>query len=234
MDLARGLYEKGRSIPSFAARGGLNLMEDKTARYVRFELIAVRPDKLILTLFDPLGRPALKAVSDGAVLTAMDYGEMVAAVGASTPENVSRVLPVGLGLDALVSVLSDSLILRPDQASASYDSDGAPTALLLATAEPEGMTSWSLNLTQGPDGPVVSGLTIKAQPHRPALSVTYGSFKTVEVDGGEPRSFPHLVDATLADGRKLTVRYDEVRLGAEIPPEVFEIAVPESYEIREL
>lgn len=164
----------------------------------------------------------------------MDYGESLAAVGASTPENVRRVLPVGLSLDTLLSILSDALILRPDLAAASQNSDGAFTALLLSTKEKEGVTTWSVSLAEGPGGPRVTGFEIKAQPHRPALSVSYGTFKSVEVDGSGARDFPHLVEATLADGRSLAVRYEEVRLGMEIPPELFEIAVPEGFDVTEL
>ena len=83
---------------------------------------------------------------------------------------------------------------------------------------------------------MVTGVSIKAQAGRPSLDVTYGTFKSVAVDGSEPltRQFPHLVDAALGDGRRLTVRYEEVRLGVAIPLELFEAPVPEGFRVDSL
>jgi hypothetical protein len=85
-------------------------------------------------------------------------------------------------------------------------------------------------LAPGEGAPKITAISAKAQPGFPALSVAYGTFKPVdEEDQGISREFPHLVEAVLGDGRKLTVRYDEVRLGAPIPTEVFETAAPEGF-----
>jgi outer membrane lipoprotein-sorting protein len=238
LELARALWERGREIPTFAARGSLNLTEGNTTRFVRFELLTVRPDKLVLTLLDPLGRPALKAVSDGLKLVALDYGGRLAAVGAATETNIRRVLPVGLSPETLLAILSDALILRPDRAAAGYSADGAVVSLLLSTFDQTGETVWSVSLQEGPEGPLVSGLSVKAQGGRPALSVTYGTFKSLPVEGLDPprppRSFPHLVEAQTGDGRRLTVRYDEVRLGATLPAEVFLTEIPEGFAVESI
>jgi outer membrane lipoprotein-sorting protein len=235
LDLARSLKDLDDRAPSFAVRGGLTLVDGGTTRFFRFELLAVRPAKLALTILDPLGRPAMRALSDGQSLTVLDILDQVAAVGAAGSGSLGRVLPVGLGQEALLAILSQSLLLRPDQASAGQDSSGQITSLLISTLDASGEATWSVALAPSQAGglPRVAGQSVKGQALLPDLSVSYGTFKPVAVESlGQSREFPHLVEASLGDGRRLTVRYDEVRLGLDLPDSYFQAQIPEGFSIR--
>jgi hypothetical protein len=235
-DLARSLYEAGRQSPSLAARGGLTLTEGNSPRVVRFELLISGSGRWSLTILDPLGRPALKAVSDGLSIAALYYQARVAAVGLSAPDALDRIIPLGLGQDALLAVLSAAPPLRPDQAAAGRGRGGEMTSLLVSTLGPSGEISWTMSLGQGPGEPRLAGFAVKGQPGLADLQVAYGSFRSVPAEGpGQaPREFPHQVDAVLGDGRRLAIRYDEVRLGAAIPPELFEVAVPDGFQVESI
>jgi hypothetical protein len=224
MELAADLRQRALAVPTMAARGGLTMVEEGATRFVRFELLADRRGALSLTILDPLGRPALRTVSDGRAVLALDYRSRAALVGPATEENIRRLLPLGLSVDIVLAALADAPILEPARAAF-----GRPGSISVASPGPAGEISWTMTIRDSPEGPLLAAQALRsgATPFETA----YGTFKpvAVEIPGQAERPFPHLVDVALGDGRRLTFRYDEVRLGVELPAGLFETDVPEGF-----
>jgi hypothetical protein len=83
------------------------------------ELIAAgKPDRLRIDTLDFFGNPVAKLATSGGRFTLYDARERVVYRGAATPRNLSRLVPLPLPADALVTILCGSAPLI----------DGRPTA----------------------------------------------------------------------------------------------------------
>jgi hypothetical protein len=238
MAMAAGLYQRGESLRTLAARGGADYRVDSKRHYFKFELAAQKPGQILFTALDPAGRPAFRLASDGVTITCIVYGEKQYAVGPATAENLGRFLPLGLAPDELAALLSGSQV-RPVSAGARLNGDS--TELVI---QPEGGGSDSLwrvrlagGLEQDPAATVVQSATF-GPARRPELSVKYLSVRPVPREdlAGRPEPFPGAVEAEWSDGQKqsLRVTYDQVRLGPALTESMFSLARPDGFELIEL
>ncbi len=238
MLMAAGLYQRGESLRSLAARGGAGYTSGSARHYFKFELAALKPGRILFTALDPAGRPAFKLASDGETITCLIYGDRQYAVGPATAENFSRFLPLGLDPDQLVALMSGAQV-RPVSAGARVS--GESTELVV---QPEGGGDdrlWRLTLAGGleqdPAGAVIRSATF-GPPRRPELSIRYLSVIQVPREDLDNRlePFPRSVEADWTEGKdqSLRVTYDEVRLGLELPESMFSLRRPDGFELIEM
>ena len=81
MEAALRLASLGQDVSTMAVRGAIDYSSGTTKHYFRFELISQRPASFHFTIIDPLGRPAVRIVSDGQRALALEYGPATATVG---------------------------------------------------------------------------------------------------------------------------------------------------------
>lgn len=240
MAMAAGLYQRGESLRTMAARGGVSYTTGSKRHYFKFEVVAMKPGRLMFTALDPAGRPAFRLASDGELITCIVYGEKQYAIGPATAENFERFLPLGITPDQLIALMSGSQV-RPMTAGAKQS--GANTELIV---QPAGRPAddrhlWRLRLAGGleqdPAATVVQAATF-GPARQPELSIKYLSVKDVAREdlGGRQEPFPHSVEVDWTDQKKqsLRVTYDEVRLGLELPDTAFSLQRPDGFELIQL
>ena len=240
MAMAAGLYQRGESLQTMAARGGAGYTSGSKRHYFKFETVTMKPGRIMFTALDPAGRPAFRLASDGQLITCILYGEKQYAVGPATAENFGRFLPLGITPDQLISLMTGSQV-RP--ASAGARESGSSTELIV---QPAGRPAddrhlWRLSLIGGlgqdPASTVIQSASF-GPPRRPELSIKYLSVKNVvrEDLGGRQEPFPHSVEVDWTDQNKqsLRVTYDEVRLGLTLPDTTFSLQRPDGFELIEL
>ncbi|MDR3038428.1 MAG: hypothetical protein LBV21_03930, partial [Candidatus Adiutrix sp.] len=106
LDLARGLYERGESLKTLAARGGADYSAAGRRNFFRFEALVMKPGRLLFTAFDPAGRPAFRLAIAAGRLTGLLYEARQYVTGPATAENFARFLPPALSPDRLPDLLS--------------------------------------------------------------------------------------------------------------------------------
>ena len=240
MAMAAGLYQRGESLQTMAARGGAGYTSGSKRHYFKFETVTMKPGRIMFTALDPAGRPAFRLASDGQMITCILYGEKQYAIGPATAENFGRFLPLGITPDQLISLMTGSQV-RP--ASAGAKESGSSTELIV---QPAGRPAddrhlWRLSLVGGlqqdPAATVIQSASF-GPPRRPELSIKYLSVKNVAREdlGGRQEPFPHSVEVDWTDQNKqsLRVTYDEVRLGLTLTDTTFSLQRPDGFELIEL
>lgn len=240
MALAAGLYERGESLATLAARGGASYTAEGRRNYFRFEALVMKPGRLLFTALDPTGRPAFRLASDGRQLTGILYGSRQYAVGPATAENFGRFIPLGLSPDQLIALMSGTQV-RPASAGASQSGQSTELTILPAGRPDDDQNVWRLRLTgpleQDPARAVVESAAF-GPARNPAIAIKYMSVKDVprEDQGGRPEPFPHTVEIewTDRDRQSLRVSYDEVRLGVPLDMGAFVLPRPDGFELVQL
>jgi hypothetical protein len=238
MDLAVRHRGREAAIGSLAARGAIT-WTDGQDRFFRFELIRRPPGTLLLTILDPMGRPAVRMASDGLVFTGLDYRSAQAFAGNADPARLSQVLPFDLGIDSerLLALLVGALPVTPVQAAAAPGPDGRPARILVVSPGPSGTQSLTADVGYDTAGrSCLTRIAVAAAAGNPAFEVRYGGFRDEPVMGPDGREsnggpFPHVIDLLLDRGRRLSVRYDEVRLGVPIPESTFRLEIPSGFSL---
>jgi outer membrane lipoprotein-sorting protein len=100
------LYTQAENLQSLAARGGVSYSDGQNRRYFKFELAAQKPDKILFTALDPAGLPAFRLASDGREISGILYGAREFFIGPASAENFARFLPLGLGPEPLLQLIS--------------------------------------------------------------------------------------------------------------------------------
>ena len=242
MNLAMGIYERGESLRSLAARGGASYTVGQRRHYFKFEALVIKPGWLLFTAFDPAGRPAFKLASDGSQLSGIIYGANQYVMGPATAENFGRFIPLGLSPDQLIALMSGSQV-RP--VSAGAKESGSTTELTVVPAGRSGGDNelWRIRVAGalGQDPAAAEIQSAAFGPARnPEISIRYPSLRQVTREdlGGRPEPFPASVevDWTGDDGKKQTLRvtYDEVRLGLALDESLFRLERPQGFELVQL
>ncbi|MDR2724951.1 MAG: hypothetical protein LBC90_02565 [Candidatus Adiutrix sp.] len=238
MDLARGLYQRSESLRTLAARGAVSHEDGRRRTFFRFEVLILKPDRLLFTAFDPAGRPAFRLASAEGRLTGLFYGARQYFTGAATDENFARLLPIKMAQEQLVALLCGSTV-RPAAAGARAVGE-RNTELIITPAETsEGESDvWRLKLSGGldqdPERAVI--LTAARGPaRRPDLTLRYLTVQDVprENEPGLMMPFPTSMEAEWAK-QFLRLTYDEVSLGPKLDPGLFTLAPPEGFEVVSL
>lgn len=242
MDLAMGIYERGESLRSLAARGGASYTVDQKRHYFKFEALVIKPGWLLFTAFDPAGRPAFKLASDGSQLSGLIYGSNQYVIGPATASNFSRFIPLGLSPDQLIALMSGSQV-RP--ASAGAKESDKTTELMIVPTNPSGGDNdlWRIRvagaLRQNPATAEIRSASF-GPARKPKISIRYPSLRQISREdlGKQMEPFPASVevDWTGEDGKNqnLRVTYDEVRLGLTLDESLFRLDRPDGFELMQL
>jgi hypothetical protein len=227
MDLARALRDQG--VSTMATRGSVEYSANNSNHYFRFELLSQQPDRFLFTILDPLGRPAVKIVSDGRQFMALEFGPRTATFGGADSGVLTSYLPLGLTAGDFIQLLSGALIPEPERASLSGRADGDAALTVIPGGAWTGST-WRLSLSSGENGPRINAFSVNFDKE-PPISAVYGhhSPQTIE-DQGRVVDFPDRLDLKWGQNKSLLVRHDEVRLGFPAqPPSLFAIAAPDGF-----
>jgi hypothetical protein len=236
MDLAHGLYMRGENLRTLAARGAVSHEADRRRTFFRFEALALKPDRLLFTAFDPAGRPAFRLAAAEGRLTSLNYGTRQYFAGPATAENLTRLLPLNLTLEQLVALLCGSTA-KP--AAAGARSTGENTEIILIPAEtPEDENEvWRLKLAGGLDQDPRRAVILTAahgSAGRPNLTLRYLTVQELpkEDEPGVLTPFPVSVEAEWTKPKQfLRLTYDEVSLGPKLDPNLFVLKPPEGFEV---
>ncbi|UQZ88482.1 hypothetical protein C4J81_04390 [Deltaproteobacteria bacterium Smac51] len=240
MNLASGLYERGQSLTTLAARGGATYTSGNKRHYFKFEIAAMKPDRVLLTAFDPVGRPAFRLATDGLNMTGVMYGSNQYVSGPATAENFSRFIPLGIEPDQLVALMTGAQV-RP--AAAGATELGGSTELLVVPygAEDDGRSLWRIKVAGGVNQDPFSAVVESAAfgpARRPEIAIRYGAVKNVSREdlGGRQEPFPHSVEVqwTESGQKALRVTYEEVRLGVPVGGDLFSLSRPNNFELVNL
>jgi hypothetical protein len=228
IELAVSLTRAGMDVSTLAARGSLEYKASGSNHFFRFELISQRPSNFHFTIIDPLGRPAVRVISDGDRLMALEYGPAKATIGDAGSNALGSMMPVGFSPSDFISLLAASLIPLPADAELAPASDGKTRLRVTPGGNWEG-SQWLVNVSQGPNGPRLDGFTATIEDEPPIVA-SYGQFEpqTVE-DIGKTVDFPNRLDLGWGRDQSVLVRYEEVRLGFPAQPELFSTEVPKGF-----
>jgi hypothetical protein len=231
MELARLLFEEKSNLKTFAARGSVNYINGNSKHFFRFECLLRRSGGLVFTVFDPLGRPAMKVISDGTVFSALDYRSQVAMVGQATSDNLRRVLPVNIQTDDLTSVLTNSLLPNPSAAAVSRLKKGQISALEIVEQHDQGLV-WLVSIDNRPAGPVITSQEL-GRPSDDNFKVFYSHFESLPIKGSS-RDFPLTINVALDGERRFDVRYEQVILEPSLSDKLFDTNVPVGFMARDI
>ncbi|MDR0620552.1 MAG: hypothetical protein LBJ61_01535 [Deltaproteobacteria bacterium] len=228
MALATELARSAREVSSLAVRGSFDYSAGNSKHFFRFELIAQRPNSFHFTINDPLGRPAIRIISDGTRAIALEYGPAKASVGESQSLSLGAFMPTSFSSADFISLMAGTLIPDPAEAEIAAK-DLERTTLRLSPAGHWAGTAWLLNVSQGELGPKLDGFTAHVGEEQPIV-VSYGQFTAQTVEDLEKTvEFPNRLDLSWGRDQKALVRYEEIRLGFPPPAEIFLTTVPKGF-----
>jgi outer membrane biogenesis lipoprotein LolB len=187
---------------------------------------AERPDRLRLDALDFFGNPAAVLVADGGRFALLDLREGVFYRGASSPENLARLLPLAIPARELVLLLCGAAPLVAGRPVGISPGDG----VLRLTLEGDGV---SQRLDVGA-GAAVQGSRIaplSGQPPPPGrYDVSFGRFREA---GGRPFPFEVRLDAPEARVH-LRLIWKELEANGVLPEDGFTLAPPPGARVVDL
>ena len=237
MDLARELYLRGESLRALAVRGSISHEVGGRRQFFRFEALALKPDRLLFTAFDPAGRPAFRLAAADGRLDGLIYGARRHFTGPATAENLARFLPLDLTLEQLLALLSGATV-RPEAAGARALGDN--TELIIVPAEADEKETWRLRLAGGLEQDPRQAVILAAArgpAGRPNLSLRYPAVRNLPREDipGALEPFPASVEAQWPrEKQSLRLAYDEISLGLELDRGLFVLTPPADFETAPL
>ena len=243
LPLAQGLYQRGESLKSFAARGRVNYYKDKQRHFFRFEFISKTADKMLFTAFDPAGRPAFKMLIKDGQLSGVIYHDRKFVQGPATRENLNIFIPVNLPPQDLLALMTGAqvkpeaasgrikgadseLIVKPDQEQSAYGQNQEQDAV------------WKISLKgsleQNPQMAVIKKAEFGQPRRQPQISLNYEQVENMSREDlpGQPlEPFPKKVSAQWQKGENLEINYEELRLGGQFGNEAFSLSPPAGFEV---
>lgn len=250
-EMAQALYERGQTLPSFAARGDATYIQGQDRKFFRFELITAKPDKILFTVFGPAGKPAFKLASDGTTMSYIAYGEKAYITGKASPENFRRIMPFDFSLQELIALASGAQV-EPTWATMAMASTkkntktgqggaiSSTTLFVRPSVSPDGNDYyWQIRLSGDAAALKPDQLKVESSkygpPRRPKIEISYNSIKdlTREDNPGQTEPFPFTINGKwqLESSREALLRYEEVRLGLKLDEKMFKLEKPASYDL---
>ena len=183
---------------------------------------AERPDRLHVEALDFFGNPAAILVAAGGRLAIYDARARTFYVGAATPENVARMVPLPLSPERLVAILCGTPVL-----------DGAPAA----AAPGRGYVSLELrdgpratSLRVGPRAAIVRAAFRGGGPALPDHEVRYGAFLDLD-----RTRFPAELAVSSADPAvRLELAWNEPDLATPLDAALFRMEPPSGARVVDL
>jgi hypothetical protein len=188
-------------------------------------LAAEKPDRIHLEALDFFGNPALVLVADGGRFVLYDARAKVVWRGAATPRNLSRLLPLALSPEELVTILCGSAPILPRGAPARAEPGRGIVTLVLEATEVEQA------LAVGPRAVVEASRTRAADggevPGAADLRLSY--------DDADHPGFPSEVKvAVQRRGVELELAWREVELNGALDGALFALAPPRGARVVDL
>jgi outer membrane lipoprotein-sorting protein len=190
------------------------------------ELVAERPGRLRVEVYDFFGNVLAVLAVDGGRLALYDARARTFARGAATPTNLARLLPVALSPAELVTLLCGSAPLIDGQPVSAEPGDGRVLLTLQAGDRRQllevgagAVLLGSRQIRAGADGETPDGLEARFSDHRPR--------------GGQPT--PTEVIARLpASGVGLSLRWRELEVNQPVDPSLFGLSPPAGARVVDL
>ncbi len=104
--LIKRLSARERALKNFWAKGETMIKSPRERASADGSLMGLYPDALRLELIDPVGRPRMTFTSDGKQIGLLVHSEAKFYIGPATARNLSRILPLGLGIREMLVLLS--------------------------------------------------------------------------------------------------------------------------------
>lgn len=105
-NLIKRLTARERGVKNFWAKGETLIKRSREEASADGSLMGLYPDALRLELIDPVGRPRMTFTSDGKQIGLLVHSEAKFYIGPATVRNLSRILPLGLGIREVLVLLS--------------------------------------------------------------------------------------------------------------------------------
>jgi hypothetical protein len=237
---AQGLYLRGQSLDTFAARGVARYRSGAENILYNFELIAQRPDSYYCTFFDPLGRPAFRVVNQKGVLRALDYGEKIFYEAKKSDKEVSDLLPIPLTNRDFLDIFSASLPYRPALVSQSASLGNDPQSLISYQAD-VGSAPVTILVTGGPAWNIKDALVLeltRGRVQNPDYKAQYSSYNFLPLEDEPDKTFPFPGEIILSwssfTQKTLTVTMEEIRLGVSLPQGFFTLEKPQGFTLEKI
>ena len=220
-ELAARLKARQDRIQYFAGRGGIRIQTKDNQHYFDMMMVSALPNRLRLVIYDPMGRPTLTMASDGNTLRVLDHRQKVLRAGPASRENVSRYLPLGMGLSELITLMSGGQPLE----------DYEPSAV---TGEKElGAEIWRLDLVKNggrmteriwmtPPGDRIRKVELGSSENGADFRMEYDKHREIS---GEVVPF-HILMTNLKQNEQITISYSEVKVNPDLPDKLFTIDTP--------
>lgn len=186
---------------------------------------AERPDRIHVETLDFFGNPAAVMVADGRRFTLYDAREKVVYVGAPTPANLARLVPLRVSADELVQVLCGSAPLAPGTPASATPGPGVVT--LRIDAGPLAQV-----VDVGPGAGVVSARTLGpgGAPAPGAVEVAFGARAPVD---GVP--FPDSATLSAPDrGVRVALEWKSPKVNRPVDPALFRLEPPRGARVVDL
>lgn len=214
------LRQKQNLIRTFAGKGAITFNNPERRHYFEAMVLAERPGRLRLQAFDALGRPALTLTVNDEEINYLDYRAPKLYRGKATYENLSRIMPLGLNVSELITLLAGGQPLSLyERASLEKTTELGQDILLLSLQRPGGRYIEKMWLDKDLK---VKRMIVDEKGASEAFKLKYDKYNLVD----EHYAPYHIHVMETAGKNELTINYDEVRINADLPSSSFTIKVP--------
>jgi len=190
-------------------------------------IIAKRPGCLRLETLSPLGQPEFFAVTDGSDLFFFSPSENKFYRGITSPEHVSRFIPLNLSLEEMVSLILGKVPLidyDPEQVKCAVEG----VLLMVNLCAKDGDSTQTLKVDTQNKRAV--GIEIYGQERSLTLAAEYGNYQKI----GET-IFPLEISISMPqDGSKVKISFKTIEFPSVIDPGEFKLIPPQGVEVLPL
>jgi hypothetical protein len=246
--LLQELYQEGNNLSRFALRGRAGAGDSLGFESYDIELVAVKPDSFVLSILDPLGRPAFKAVSQEGSFRALDFLTKTAYEGQTGSSALSSFLPIPIDQGFFLQVFSASLPEEPGEITPPLTLSSDDNASLLINYKPKNpkdpSSGYAVKLSKGPyrfltpsPNKFVPEEIAFLKGGKEELKVIYEDYSLFpRSDSSEAYPFPRTIVLSWRQfgQRTLKVTVTDVSLGFSVPQGLFDLSVPDGFKLTKV